>query len=119
MGSLYENIMALCKERGIKGGKMCTELGISKSFMTELRKGRTKSAKIETAQKVADYFGVTVGYLLGAETEKAPTDNGERDILDEIDIGFYGDYKALTENDQETLRAMARLMRERRAAQEK
>lgn len=117
MADVYKIIDTLLKERGISGAKMSSDLGMSRSFMTELRKGRAKSIKAETAQKIADYFGVSVGYLLGDETEKAPTSNGERqpDILDEIDIAFYGDYRELSEDDKETLRAMARVMKERMA----
>lgn len=117
MADVYKIIDTLLKERGISGAKMSSDLGMSRSFMTELRKGRAKSIKAETAQKIADYFGVSVGYLLGDETAKAPTNNGERqpDILDEIDIAFYGDYRELSEDDKETLRAMARVMKERMA----
>ena len=35
--------------------------------MTELRKGRAKSVKIETAQKIANYLEVPVDYLLTGE----------------------------------------------------
>ena len=35
-------IDALLKERGITGAKMSTDLGMSRSFMTELRKGRAQ-----------------------------------------------------------------------------
>lgn len=115
MGTLYENIVALCESRGIKGGKMCTDIGISKGLLTDLKMGRRTGVSAVTAQKIATYFDVSVGYLLGEETEKAPTSNGERqpDILDEIDIAFYGDYRELSEDDKETLRAMARVMKER------
>lgn len=117
MGTLYENIVALCESRGIKGGKMCTDIGISKGLLTDLKMGRRTGVSAVTAQKIATYFDVSVGYLLGEETEKAPTSNGERqpDILDEIDIAFYGDYCELSEDDKETLRAMARVMKERMA----
>lgn len=117
MGTLYENIVALCESRGIKGGKMCTDIGISKGLLTDLKMGRRTGVSAVTAQKIATYFDVSVGYLLGEETEKAPTSNGERqpDILDEIDIAFYGDYRELSEDDKETLRAMARVMKERMA----
>ena len=114
MATLYDRLALLCTKKGIKGGKMCTDLGISKSLMTDLKMGRKKSVSAETAQKLASYFGVSVGYLLGEEIEKAPTASGERDVLDEIDIAFYGDYKELTEDDKETVRDMVRVMRERR-----
>ena len=74
MGSLYETINALCKERGIKGSKLCTEIGISKGLLTDLKMGRRTGVSAATAQKIASYFGVTVAYLLGEEeqTEKSP-----------------------------------------------
>ena len=95
MGTLYENIVALCDERGIKGGKLCSDIGISKGLLTDLKMGRRSGVSAETAQKIAAYFGVSVGYLLGKESKKAPTENGERDILDDVDVAFYGDFKEL------------------------
>lgn len=80
MGTLYENIIALCEEKGIKGGRMCTDLGISKGFLTDLKMGRRSGISAANAQKIASYFGVTVGYLLGEEEQKeTPTQKGERD----------------------------------------
>lgn len=77
MGTLYESIISLCNDRGIKGGKMCVDLGISKSTMTDLKSGRRTGISMETAQKIADYFGVSVGRVLGSEQkEKSPTPEG-------------------------------------------
>ena len=70
MATLYERLDSLCKEKGIKGGRMCTDTGISKSLMTDLKMGRKKGVSAETAQKLASYFNVSVGYLLGEETKK-------------------------------------------------
>ena len=70
MVTLYERLSSLCEEKGIKGGRMCTELGFSKSLMTDLKNGRKKTINAETAQKIASYFNVSVGYLLGEEDEK-------------------------------------------------
>ena len=70
MGSLYETIIALCNEKGIKGGKMCTDTGISKGLLTDLKMGRRSGVSAVTAQKIANYFGVSVGYLLGEEEQK-------------------------------------------------
>lgn len=51
MGTLYENITSLCSEKGIKGGKMCVDLGISKSLMTKLRDNPARQITSETAKK--------------------------------------------------------------------
>jgi transcriptional regulator with XRE-family HTH domain len=77
LGTLYENIIALCNEKGIKGGKMCTDIGMSKGILTDLKMGRQSGVSATTAQKIASYFGVSVGYLLGEEEKKkTATDNG-------------------------------------------
>lgn len=77
MGTLYETIISLCNEKGIKGGKMCTDVGISKGLLTDLKMGRRSGVSAATAQKIATYFGVSVGYLLGEEEKKkTATDNG-------------------------------------------
>lgn len=73
MGTLYDRLSYLCQERGIKGGRMCVDLGISKSLMTDLKSGRKKGVSAETAQKIATYFGVSVGYLLGEEEKEKST----------------------------------------------
>ena len=46
---------------------MCDDLGMSRSTLTELRKGRAKTINLEKASMIADYFGVSVDYLLGKE----------------------------------------------------
>ncbi len=74
MGTLYENIIGLCEEKGIKGGKMCTDIGMSKGILTDLKMGRQAGISATNAQKIASYFGVSVGYLLGEEEkEEKPT----------------------------------------------
>ena len=69
MSTLYESIISLCDEKGIKGGKMCVELGISKSTLTDLKNKRRSGISLETAQKIADYFGVSVDRVLGKESQ--------------------------------------------------
>ena len=70
MGNLYDTILELCESRGIKGGKMCTDIGISKGLLTDLKMGRRTGVSAVTAQKIATYFNVSVGYLLGEEEKE-------------------------------------------------
>jgi len=108
MANLYETIQSLCRAKGIRPGRMCSELGLSRGLMTDLKMGRKKTLNADTAQKIAAYLGTTVGVLLGSE-----------DILDQVDVAFYGEYKELTEEQKETVRDMVRLMRARQTGQEK
>jgi transcriptional regulator with XRE-family HTH domain len=77
LGTLYENITSLCTEKGVKGGKMCVDLGISKSLMTKLRDNPARQITSETARKIADYFGVSVERVLTGEKENAPGPQAE------------------------------------------
>ena len=67
MSILYDRIYSLCTLSNITPCKMCTELGISRSIVTDLKAGRKKDLAATTAYKIAKYFGVSVGYLLGYE----------------------------------------------------
>ncbi len=111
MGNLYETIQSLCAEKGIRPGRLCGDLGLSRSLMTDLKMGRKKSLSAQTAQAIAGYFGVSVGYLLGQQ--ESP------DVLDAVDVAFYDDFKELSAQQQETIRDMVRLMRARKEHQEK
>ena len=64
---IYDRIFALCTQHRITPGKLCSELGISRGIITDLKAGRKKDLAATTAYKIAKYFGVSVGYLLGYE----------------------------------------------------
>ena len=108
-----ERVKSICKERKIAISKLERELGFSNGYIAQLRKGTFPADRLAD---IAAYLSVSTEYLLtGEENKKAPTENGERDILDEVDIGFYQGFKELDEADKEVLRDMVRVMRERRA----
>ena len=93
MSTIIETIDRLCEERGIKGSKLCDDLGISRSTLTELRKGRAKSLNIKKATLIANYFDVPLAYLLGEttdttppQTQKAPTLSKKDELLDDDDF---------------------------------
>ena len=107
MGNLYETIQNLCDQRGIKPGRVCDDLGLSRGLITDLKMGRKKGVSAETAQRLASYFGVTVAYLLGQD---------QGDILDQVDVAFYGEFKELNDEEKQAVRDMVRLMRAKRNA---
>lgn len=72
MCTLYDRIQALCKSRGVSGSRMCLDLGLSKSTLSDIKSGRKKGVSTATAQKIAGYFNVSVGYLLGEEEQEKP-----------------------------------------------
>ena len=65
----WDVFLSLCCSKGIKPNKVCKDLGFSNAIATHWKAG--KVPKIDKAQMIADYFNVSVDYLLtGEETKK-------------------------------------------------
>ena len=71
MSTLYERISALCSERGITGYRLCKDIGISPSTLSDLKFGRKSTLSSSTATRIAKYLGVSVSYLINGEEEKS------------------------------------------------
>ena len=118
MSDMYKKIYDLCQEKGISVGKMCNELGISRGNLTELKMERIKTLKAENLKKISGYFGVSVDYLLGTETEKAPTQESERVSDSDLMAAFFrGADPTLTEEEMDALWEDARSYMEYKLAQ--
>lgn len=86
MGTIYENITKLCDENGIKPGKMCGDLALSRSLMSDLKMGRKKGITDKTAVKIANYFNVSIDRVIGGtEKEKAPGTEAEGELLEYLE----------------------------------
>lgn len=62
----------LCREKGKAPNNVAKDLGISSASITWWKKGERNPSQ-RTLKAIADYFGVSVGYLLGYEIEKTPS----------------------------------------------
>ena len=80
MSDLYNNIHALCEKEGIKDGTLCANIGIRRSFLSELKSGRTKSLSAEVLSKIAAYFNVSVDYLLNGEQKENPPQQPQSEV---------------------------------------
>lgn len=107
MCNLYDRIKTACEAKGITVSALCLQLGMSKSVLSDLKSGRKKTLSADTLSKIAAHLSVTADSLLGNET-------AQPDILDEVDVAFYGDFKELTAEQKEAVRDMVRAMRSRR-----
>lgn len=120
MGKMSDIIDARLKELGIKGSKMCDDLGMSRSTLTELRKGRATTLKAEKAAAIASYLGCSVQELLGTETEKTPApEKGDRRSVTDEDIKFalFGDAE-IDDDMLDEVKRFARFAKEQRRQKE-
>ena len=118
MYNLYENIYALCNERKITPGALCGELGFRRSVLSDLKNGRRKSLDTTTLMKIAEYFNVSVDYLLtGEEIKKAPTD-GERAVSDDdIKFALFGGDGEITDAMYDEVKRFAQMVKLREEAE--
>lgn len=79
----YDRFEELCKEKGVKPGRACTEMGVSRSLAAKWKATGTEKPSAEALEKMSVYFGKSIEEILSGKTKKAPTP-GNGDELDEI-----------------------------------
>lgn len=68
---MYEHLQALMNSKGMRISDLARATGISYSTFTDWKSGRCVP-KYEKMKKIADYFGVSVDYLLSQKTDTSP-----------------------------------------------
>lgn len=61
----------LCDKKGVSCKKAAEEMGLSNSVTTRWKQ-RGSTPHGDTLKKIADYFGVSVSYLVGEEQKESP-----------------------------------------------
>lgn len=84
--TMKERIKSLCKSHGISMNKLEETLGFGKGYISKLGSSTPNTAKIK---QIADYFNVTVDYLMTGEEKKDDpyviTSKDERDIARDLE----------------------------------
>ena len=92
---MYKIFEELCKENGVTTYRVCKETGITTATISNWKAGRY-TPKADKMQKIADYFGVSLEYLMTGEvltvsiqsqesTKSELTARDERDIAKDLD----------------------------------
>ena len=66
--SIKERVKNLCKEKGISLNKLEQEIGVASGYLSKL-----DNPGIKTVKLIADYFNVSVDYLMTGEEKEVPT----------------------------------------------
>ena len=103
----WEIFIKLCADNNKKPNPVAKELGFGSSIVTYWKKGTVPNDV--SLQKIANYFNVSVDYLLGKteETIKKPTVTEDGELEDDVII-FHRDGK--TQKRKFTKEQMAMLM---------
>lgn len=108
----YDIYLNLCNKMNKAPSRVAIEIGLNKSTVSVWKKGAIPSG--ETLQKLADYFGVSVDYLLNEETKKSPAEAEDKITFDDFTYAMYNHSADLTEEEKKMLLEMAEFMKKKR-----
>ncbi len=60
---MYQKFEQLLKARGVTAYRVAKDLGLSPMVFSDWKNGKSQP-KVDKLKKIADYFGVTVDYLV-------------------------------------------------------
>ncbi|ELB42658.1 helix-turn-helix domain-containing protein [Enterococcus faecium] len=103
--NLLERIKKLCNQRGISVYQLEEKIEIGRNTIYQWNKRTPSTEKI---QKVADYFDVSVDYLLGREEKETP----KHVDLSEDDTVFSFDGKEISKETMRKAIAIAKALEE-------
>ena len=85
----FDNFVRLCEQKGVKPSRALTEAGVPKSaysyWRTEAGAGNDAKPTNQNAVKLAQYFDVTVDYLLTGNQKENPPQQLSQDGQDIVD----------------------------------
>ena len=115
----FEIYQDLCRKKGLSVNAVAKALSISSGAVSEWKKGRTPHNS--TLKKIADYFGVSVDFLLDRtnvqEEENEPFDSRSASSLPLV--ALYGGDADVTPEMWEEVQSYARAIQQRYQQQEK
>lgn len=117
---MYEIFAKLLEQKGVTPYQVYKATGVAQSSLSDWKNGKSKP-KYEKMVKIADYFGVTVDYLLGKpdQKEKAPAETEASDPLSQVSFALFGKHEELDDEILDELREYARFKLEQKKHKEK
>ena len=79
MSTFYERFKALCRENGTSPNGVAKALHFSSGAVTSWNNGTMP--KVEALLKIAGYFGVSTGYLIGETDDPTPKQASAKEQL--------------------------------------
>lgn len=101
----YDRFVELCTRKGVKPGRACTEMGVSRGLAAKWKATGAGKPSAEVLEKMSAYFGLTINEILsGEETEKTPTPEGRREVpKEELMAAFWGGDKDLSREELDAM----------------
>ena len=104
--SLGAKLSELRLRRGFSLQEVADAVGVSKTHIWALEKGKSDNPSMDLLKKLAEYYKVPVGYLAGAD-ETASLEKVEAEQ-------FFRDFESLSEADQAYLKQTLEMLKSRK-----
>jgi transcriptional regulator with XRE-family HTH domain len=106
---LQVRLKELREREGISQYKLAADLGVAQSTVGMWENGKNKP-EYATLNAIADYFQVSVDYLLGRDMTAAASGTP----LEGVDFALYGETKDLSEEEKQDILAYIRFKKSQR-----
>ena len=104
-----ENFIKLCNKKGVAPSKACRDIGLAPATFSCWNEDSVP--RQATLLKIADYFGVTVDYLLGKEEEKKPAEETSNE--EEVKVALFGGSEEVTDEMWEEVKNFAEYVKQK------
>lgn len=104
------SIGARLAELRLRKGKSLQDVAdavqVSKTHIWQMEKGRSENPSLELLKKLAEYFGVTIEYLMGAD--------GSGSLTEAQAQQFFRDFKSLSDDERALLMQTLEVFKKRK-----
>lgn len=108
--AFFDQLVALCKEKGVSPNFVAKEIGASSGSVTAWKQGALPRGA--TLSKIAEYFNVSTDYLLG--NSRVSTHDSKFSISDEeIKFALFGGGGEITDEMYEEVKRFAEFVKQR------
>jgi len=107
------SIGARLAELRLRTGKSLQDVadvvGVSKTHVWQMEKGKSENPSIELLRRFADYFSVPVEFLIGTESTSIEDVEAQQ---------FFRDFKSLSEDERQILKQTLNIFKSKRVTQD-
>ena len=102
---MYSIFAELAQKHGVTAYRLSKELGINQTIFSDWKRGRS-TPKQDKLKKIADYFGVSVDYLMTGEEPQSKPEVTEHDIK----VALFNGDKEVTDEMWEEVKNFAEMV---------
>lgn len=108
----YEQFEALCAKKGVRPGRACVEMGLSRSLSAKWKATGAERPSTEALEKMSAYFNLPMEQLLGKES--APAGADAQEVTDDaIKFALFGGDGEITDEMYNEVKSFAAFVKEK------